>query len=70
MITMVLKTKGINKGELQPRSDKTGGRLLLGHIPEPAFCADPNHRCKGLNGDLIVLDSTLVCQREQLCLTS
>jgi hypothetical protein len=39
----VPKTQGANKGEMQDRPD--AGKLP-GHIPEPAFVADPNHRKK------------------------
>jgi hypothetical protein len=42
-VPLVPKSKGINKGKLQKRKDK--GRLP-GHIPEPGFLADPNHRRK------------------------
>jgi hypothetical protein len=51
-IPMVPKTKGINKGKLQKRKDQ--GRLT-GHIPEPSFLADPNHRRKVLTGELVAL---------------
>jgi hypothetical protein len=48
-------TKGPNKGKLQDRPDK--GKLPA-HVPEPLFVADPNHRRKGLTGELIKLDSS------------
>jgi hypothetical protein len=56
-LPMVPKTLGKNKGKLQPRPDK--GKLP-GHVPEPLFVADPNHRRKLLSGDLIKLDSSKV----------
>jgi hypothetical protein len=52
---MVEKKVGINKGQLQPRPDK--GKLP-GNVPEPLFVADPNHRRKGLTGELIKLDTS------------
>jgi hypothetical protein len=48
---------GKNKGKLQPRPDK--GKLP-GNVPEPLFVADPNHRRKGLTGELIKLDKSKV----------
>jgi hypothetical protein len=57
VLPMVPKTLGKNKGDLQPRPDK--GKLP-GHVPEPMFVADPNHRRKLLSGDLIKLDSSKV----------
>ena len=45
-------TKGKNKGKLQERPDRG---LLPGHIPEPLFVADPNHRKKVLTGELLKL---------------
>lgn len=45
-------SKGNYKGKLQDRPDK--GRLP-GHIPEPRFVADPNHRKKVLTGELLKL---------------
>jgi hypothetical protein len=48
-------TKGKNKGKLQDRPDK--GKLPP-HVPEPLFVADPNHRRKGLTGELIKLDTS------------
>jgi hypothetical protein len=45
-------SRGKNAGKLQPRPDR--GRLP-GHIPEPKFVADPNHRRKVLTGELIQL---------------
>jgi hypothetical protein len=52
-LPQVMITKGINKGKLHPRSNK--GKLPA-HVPEPLFLADPNHRRKGLSGELIKLD--------------
>jgi hypothetical protein len=46
-------SKGKNKGKQQDRPDK--GKLPA-HVPEPLFVADPNHRRKGLTGELIKLD--------------
>jgi hypothetical protein len=48
-------SRGKNKGKLQDRQDK--GKLP-GHVPEPLFVADPNHRRKGLTGELIKLDTS------------
>jgi hypothetical protein len=48
-------SKGKNKGKLQDRLDK--GKLPS-HVPEPLFVADPNHHRKGLNGELIKLDTS------------
>jgi hypothetical protein len=57
--TMILPqiriSKGPNKGKLQVRPDK--GKLPA-HVPEPLFVADPNHRRKGLTGELIKLDTS------------
>jgi hypothetical protein len=50
-------TKGKNQGKLQDRADK--GKLPP-HVPEPIFVADPNHRRKGLTGELIKLDMSKV----------
>jgi hypothetical protein len=47
VLPLVPKKSGVNQGELQKRPDK--GKLP-GHIPEPLFVADPNHRRKGLYG--------------------
>jgi hypothetical protein len=47
---MAPKSKGKNKGDLQRRKDS--GRLP-GHIPEPLWLADPNHRRNVLTGELI-----------------
>jgi hypothetical protein len=55
VLPMVPITKGPNKGELQVRPNV--GKLPA-HIPEPMFVADPNHRCKGLTGELIGLDKS------------
>jgi hypothetical protein len=59
-LPQVAKKVGKNKGELQPRPDK--GKLPR-HVPEPLFVADPNHRRKGLTGDLIALASANVDAR-------
>jgi hypothetical protein len=42
---------------MQDRLDK--GKLP-GNVPEPIFVADPNHRRKGLTGELIALDKSVV----------
>jgi hypothetical protein len=55
ILPMVAKKVGVNKGKPQPRPDK--GKLPA-HIPEPVFVADPNHRRKGLTGELIALDKS------------
>jgi hypothetical protein len=55
VLPMVPKKVGINKGKLQPRPDK--GKLPS-HIPEPCFVADPNHRRKGLTGELVKMDKS------------
>jgi hypothetical protein len=52
-LPMIPKSKGINKGKLQLRPDN--GKLPA-DVPEPKFVADPNHRRKGLTGELIKLD--------------
>jgi hypothetical protein len=52
-IPLVPLTKGNNKGKLQQRKDN--GKLPF-DVPEPKFVADPNHRRKGLTGELIKLD--------------
>jgi hypothetical protein len=57
VLPMVPKRVGINKGQLQPRPDK--GKLP-GHVPEPLFVADPNHRRKMLNCELIKMDTASV----------
>jgi hypothetical protein len=59
-LPMIPITKGKNKGKLQPRPDK--GKLPS-HVPEPLFVADPNHRRKGLTGELIKLDMMKVDER-------
>jgi hypothetical protein len=46
---------GTLKETSQPRPDK--GKLP-GHVPEPQFVADPNHRRKGLTGELISIDTS------------
>jgi hypothetical protein len=53
-------SKGKNKGKLQDRPDK--GKLPA-HVPEPLFVADPNHRRKGLSGELIKLDTGRVDEK-------
>jgi hypothetical protein len=53
VLPMIPKSKGINKGQLQPRPDN--GKLPA-DVSEPKFVADPNHRRKGLTGELIKLD--------------
>jgi hypothetical protein len=53
-LPLVPKKVGKNKGVLHPRPDK--GKLP-GHVPEPRFVADPNHRRKTLTGELIKLDT-------------
>ena len=55
VLPMVPKGKGINKGKLHVRPDK--GKLPA-DVPEPLFVADPNHRRKGLTGELIKLDTS------------
>jgi hypothetical protein len=60
IIPMVPKKVGVNKGKMQPRPDK--GKLP-GHIPEPLFVADPNHRRKVLSGELIAMDKSTVDKR-------
>jgi hypothetical protein len=57
VLPKVAKKVGVNKGELQDRPDK--GKLP-GNVPEPLFVADPNHRRKGLTGELIALDKSRV----------
>ena len=53
-LPMVKKKHGKNKHQLQVRPNK--GKLPA-HVPEPIFVADPNHRRKGLTGELIKLDT-------------
>jgi hypothetical protein len=57
ILPLVAKRVGVNKGKMQPRPDK--GKLPA-HVPEPMFVADPNHRRKGLTGELIKLDMSVV----------
>jgi hypothetical protein len=57
VLPMVAKKMGINKGKLQVRPDK--GKLPA-DVPEPLFVADPNHRRKGITGELIKLDMAKV----------
>jgi hypothetical protein len=49
ILPQVPKSKGPDKGGLQPRPDKGS---LPARVPEPVFVADPNHRRKCLTGDL------------------
>lgn len=60
------KTKGKNKGDLQPRKDN--GRLP-GHIPEPQFVADPNHRKKVLTKQLRAMLAMTVDKKHTLAAT-
>jgi hypothetical protein len=60
VLPLVPKKVGVNKGKLQPRPDK--GKLP-GHIPEPIFVADPNHRRKVLSGELIAMDKASADKR-------
>jgi hypothetical protein len=59
-LPMIPKKVGKNKGLLHPRPNK--GKLP-GHVPEPKFVADPNHRRKGLTGELIKMDTSNVQAR-------
>jgi hypothetical protein len=63
VLPMVPKRVGKNKGELQPRPDK--GKLP-GHVPEPRFVADPNHRRKVLTGELIKLDTSKINEKHTM----
>jgi hypothetical protein len=60
VLPLVPKKVGINKGELQVRPDK--GKLPA-NVPEPLFVADPNHRRKGLSGQLIKMDLGKVSEK-------
>ena len=60
VLPMVPKKVGVNKGKLQVRPDE--GKLPA-HVPEPVFVADPNHRRKGLTGELIKLDKSTTDKR-------
>jgi hypothetical protein len=60
VLPQVAKKVGKYKGRLQPRPDK--GKLPS-NVPEPLFVADPNHRRKGLTGELIRLDKEKVTVR-------
>jgi hypothetical protein len=60
VLPKVAISKGKNKGKLQDRPDK--GKLPS-HVPEPLFVADPNHRRKGLTGELIKLDMSKVDEK-------
>jgi hypothetical protein len=53
-------SKGPNKGQPQSRPDR--GRLP-GHIPEPTFVADPNHRKKLVTGELYAIMKLKVKER-------
>jgi hypothetical protein len=55
VLPMVAKKVGKNKGKMQIHPNK--GKLPS-HVPEPEFVADPNHRRKGLTGELIKLDKS------------
>ena len=59
----MLISKGPNKGKLQPRPDK--GKLP-GHIPEPKWLANPNHRRKVLTGELIALCNSIVTDKHMM----
>jgi hypothetical protein len=56
-------SKGKNSGKLQDRPDR--GRLP-GHVPEPAFVADPNHRRKKLTGELYLLATAKVSEKKTM----
>jgi hypothetical protein len=56
-------SKGKNKGQPQKRPDK--GKLP-GHIPEPNFLADPNHRRKVWTGELIKLATGNISQKKTM----
>jgi hypothetical protein len=60
ILPKVTITKGPNKGGLQDRPDQGE---LPGHVPEPLFVADPNHRRKQLTGELIAIDKRIVENR-------
>jgi hypothetical protein len=63
-VPMVPPTRGPNKGtKLQPRPDKGS---LPGHIPEPLFVADPNHRRKVLTGELYQLSLGKVAEKQKM----
>jgi len=57
---------GKNKGELQDRPDGVG--KLPGHIPQPRFAADPNHRRKLLSGELQALEKLKASEKMTLTL--
>jgi hypothetical protein len=63
VLPQVPKRVGKFKGKLQARPDK--GKLPA-HVPEPLFVADPNHRHKGLTGELIQLDMEKVSVKQTL----
>jgi hypothetical protein len=62
-IPQVPITKGKNIGNLQDRPDKG---QLPGHIPEPMFVADPNHRRKVLTGELYALATAKVAEKKTM----
>jgi hypothetical protein len=62
-IPKVAKTRGNDIGGEQDRPDN--GKLP-GHIPEPLFVADPNHRRKGFTGELQGILKEKVAQRYTL----
>jgi hypothetical protein len=60
-VPKVFVSRGPNKGvKQQPRPDR--GRLP-GHIPEPLFVADPNHRRKVYTGELLTVKMSKVAER-------
>jgi len=66
VLPQVPKKTGKNKGELQNRPDGVG--KLPGHVPQPRFAADPNHRRKLLSGELRALEKLKVSERMTLTL--
>jgi hypothetical protein len=62
-VPMVPITRGPNIGKLQARPDKGS---LPGHIPEPQFVADPNHRRKVLTGELYQLSLAKVSDKHTM----
>jgi hypothetical protein len=63
-VPQIPKSKGINTGEMTNRPDR--GKLP-GHIPEPLFGADPNHRRKVFSGVLIKHKDLRVADRHGMC---
>jgi hypothetical protein len=60
-VPKVFVSKGPNKGvKQQPRPDR--GKLP-GHVPEPLFVADPNHRRKVYTGELLSVKMSKVADR-------